>query len=212
MVRETIWAIGYPRSGTHYLTWLLADALNCPSAGPDDGAEKFWSVGGSGRPAPYIVRHCHRKPGDGKKVLIVRDARDVLVSQMQYWGHTFEKRFDIVCKQQGALQDWSTYNEKWLDIADAVVRYEDLSRDCAYALNLTLQIADIPFDIKRVVDACRRQSFEARRGTVKTEGRDIPERFFWRGKVGNWREALTPEQAQAVVDKFNGTMRKMGYL
>ncbi len=38
------------------------------------------------------------------------------------------------------------------------------------------------------------------------------ERFFWKGKVDNYREYLTEEQLEKIVEYNYGTMKEFGYI
>jgi hypothetical protein len=39
----------------------------------------------------------------------------------------------------------------------------------------------------------------------------VPNNFFYRGKVGNWRKDLTEEQAQVVENAHREMMERFGY-
>jgi len=56
----------------------------------------------------------------------------------------------------------------------------------------------------------RLQELEARDGF--RERFPAAARFFRKGEVGSWREALTPDQVESLVSRHAAVMRRFGYL
>jgi hypothetical protein len=182
--KTTILVAGYPKSGTTWLTLMLADALNCPSgASVPEQDHKEIATSGENRPGPYIVRKGHFKlvnndsgPAvprphklawkqitDEKVVLIVRDPRDIVVSHAHYWGRTIDQAIDRVLSP-GKLGSWSEYvegwlNTRWLTVNDRkfnyhLVKYEKLVNNTRHE---TFWICDFSINSSRNLKAvvCR---------------------------------------------------------
>jgi hypothetical protein len=199
----TVWVVGAQRTGSHWLAWLLGDVLNSPVRGDVDWAKDF-ARDGLDRPGQYLVRTSNRKPWcEGPMILIVRDPRDAVVSAMNYWNASFEKRWPRV-------SGWNKFYKKLSKEAAAIVRYEDLLADCEKETLRILQEANLEYDPERIGGGCWRQRFDAKK-RWPGEGRKPGEKFFWKGKVGTWKGVLTPGQVRTVETTLAELMEKFGY-
>jgi hypothetical protein len=67
-----------------------------------------------------------------------------------------------------------------------------------------------------LADAIDRSSFERLREQEEKAGfkerPDEAERFFREGRAGQWKEVLTPQQIQRIVDAHGEQMQRFGYL
>lgn len=116
-----IFVVGYPRSGTCWMTWLLSDILDSP-------IEKSYSplaYEDVGREGPHLIWQLHAVPmrgrrgklvnGDqfinlshigGKKLVhMIRDPRDISVSHLYYF--TLSNIMDILVWMGGEDHEWS---------------------------------------------------------------------------------------------------------
>jgi aryl sulfotransferase len=76
-----------------------------------------------------------------------------------------------------------------------------------------LGCADDPDAIARAIDCAsfdRLRAQEAERGFI--EKPRPAERFFRAGRVGGWRDHLSPEQATRIVADHGAMMRRLDYL
>jgi hypothetical protein len=68
----------------------------------------------------------------------------------------------------------------------------------------------------QLADAIDRSSFERLREQEEKEGfRERPEkaeRFFREGRAEQWKEVLTPQQIQRIIDAHGEQMQRFGYL
>ncbi len=94
MEQETVYVVGYPKSGCTWLTRLVAELLGCSVSGflgiadDDDMAAE-----GRGRVSPYRVVRAHQQWSElepaltptAKVVYVVRDPRDAIISGAHYF-------------------------------------------------------------------------------------------------------------------------------
>lgn len=86
--REELHVIGYPKSGTTWVTRLLGDALNSPTGSGTGNHRSELAAEGADRPGPCFVLKSHFSKADKpdhitsntKIVYVWRDYRDVLIS------------------------------------------------------------------------------------------------------------------------------------
>lgn len=197
--RVPIYVAGYPKSGTTWLTRLLAQALNSPSGAsiPElDAGEP--ATEGWDRPGNYVVRKGHFLPhkGSGKTavtkphridvdaeftaVCLVRDPRDVAVSMAAYKGWSLHAA--ITGMTHGGifgLPAWAEYIALWLAVAlerSSVVmtRYEDLLDNPV--LNLRRIISSIGMEVDReaILQAVHDQEIGRKRRQVERRGDEMP--------------------------------------
>lgn len=126
--RREIYISSYPKSGSTWLTRLLADVLNCPSGGSTpEQDEKEIATEGYDRPGKYIVRKGHFRLVDNNieagrfrtvdnkivpephrlnwqnvtnelLVFLYRDPRDICVSGAWHWRTTPQAFLDRMIK------------------------------------------------------------------------------------------------------------------
>lgn len=160
---------------------------------------------------------------------VVRDPRDVALSYAHHFnvdvdaaieamadpGHTIGDPED---KLEHIISSWSEHVTSWLlkkPYPVHLVRYEALHErptDVLGNVVAALGLEPDPDRMARAVDAVcfeRLQAQEAKDGfSEAVTGRQ----FFRKGKVGEWREALTAAQAQRITDAHDDIMVQMGYV
>ena len=114
---------------------------------------------------------------------------------------------------------WSGHVTSWLDDSRLplhLVRYEDLHRVPDAALAGMLAFAGLDPDPLRVARAVAQSRFEVLQAQEARHGfreqHDPAEPFFRKGRVGDWRNHLTPAQADRIVADHGPVMRRLGYL
>jgi len=116
------------------------------------------------------------------------------------------------------LRTWSEHVLSWVDGARMplhVMRYEDMQQSPLDTFGSCAEFLGLPCDTARVARALERSSFEELRRQERDEGFDeapVSRTFFREGRVGSWRDALTPEQAARVVRDHRDVMARFGYL
>jgi hypothetical protein len=117
------------------------------------------------------------------------------------------------------MGSWSFHVASWMSVAHRPVlllRYEDMRRAPERAFGRLASFLRLEPSAGQLRRAIEHSSFEemtrqeATRGF--TERPAAAERFFRKGAVGQWREALTREEIAAVVATHAPMMQRFGYL
>jgi len=166
-------------------------------------------------------------------IYLVRDPRDVAVSLGHHNSTTIDDAIKLMNAADGALcrgrkglqpqlrqklLGWSGHVTSWLDQADVPVhplRYEDLVADPAACFGAALRFAGRPAttgEIERAIrfaDFAELQRQEREKGFAERMSRTAP--FFRSGRVGGWRDELSPEQVARIEAAHAPAMRRLGY-
>ena len=166
-------------------------------------------------------------------IYMIRNPLDVAVSYAAHDGTSIDKIIQRMSKPHVTLAEnprdlpdqlpqylgtWSSHAESWLNapVPVLVVRYEDLSSNPAQQFTNVVRFVGAPYDPVRLRRAIAFSSFSELRRQEDEQGfreRTAPNlRFFRKGKVGNWRESLTSEQAAQIIHDHRDMMQRFGYL
>lgn len=234
-----VFIVTYPKSGTTWLTFLIANMLRRESGAPLDlqtcgryvpEINGIYNRCGSLRdyaalPDPRVfVAHAPYTPLFPKVVYMLRDPRDVLVSYYHHQRLTdpdfrdtlqdfATRRFHFPCPWDEHVAGWllARRNPRILP-----VRYEDMLLNAAEVLGRVVRFAGIPcveVDLLRAVEASRferMRSAEERFGFTGAKGSQA-ERFVRRGKSGGWRDELDDSTVRKIEARFGPVMRRVGY-
>lgn len=168
-----------------------------------------------------------------RAVYLVRDPRDVAVSFSHHLASTIDVAITLMNDENGVwcaprkglanqlrqkLLGWSGHIASWLDQTDIPVtclRYEDSMVDPARNFSGALAFAGRAASSDEIVRAIRHADFNElqRQENEKGFGERNPKSksFFRSGRVGNWREILTPEQVCRIEEAHAPMMRRLGY-
>lgn len=165
---------------------------------------------------------------------IVRDPRDVAVSWSHFARATLDEAIaflgepEVSLGPKGRLVDgalpqkllsWSGHVSSWLDApgrAPCLLRYEDMLADPFEALRRAATYAGIAHDAEAIEHAVHATRFdtlkekESRHGF--SGGQQGNAAFFRGGRAGDWRNALTAEQATRIEAAHGVVMARLGYL
>ena len=163
-------------------------------------------------------------------IYIVRNPLDVAISYAHHLGRSIDRAIEFMNRQNAEVSgndkqvyevygSWSQHVMSWTrkpHPAIYVMRYEDMLNEPqktfgALARHLLFKPSD-----EQLTDAIDRSSFERLREQEEKDGfRERPEkaeRFFREGRAGQWKEVLTPQQVQRIVDAHGEQMQRFGYL
>lgn len=114
---------------------------------------------------------------------------------------------------------WHSHVSSWLEqtlLPVHVVRYEDLSADPHAVFTAVLRAAGVEPEPERVAWAVEQARFDRlRRQEAEAGFRERPsvaERFFRRGETAGWRDELTPDQIQRIIDCHGDVMARFHYI
>lgn len=225
--------IGRAKSGTSILTYKIADAL------PDK--EIFFEPEGRNglinlelhkkiAKSPNVVTKCiffSKTPNKlkeisrfyNKKIWIVRDPRDTLISSFLYlWnkGHNpnkakFEKAFDLVLKKEK-----SPTKVSFSEILHGVISLPNFADEYNAIINQVKGLDEenwLVFKYEDLVDS-QFDKLNDYLGFKVSEETDLPNRFnrvVRSKKYGNWRNWYTRDDLQQFKKLFNDQLDYLGY-
>lgn len=163
-------------------------------------------------------------------IYVVRNPLDVAVSMTHHFGIDLDEAIARLGDENVAtgndelfvsqvLGSWSLHVKGWADMANErvlVLRYEDLLEKPAKPFAKVAKLVGLGQDRARIERAIRHAGFqslssmEKKHGFVEASGQGT--RFFRKGRVNEWREALDREQVQRMVDVHREQMKRFGYL
>jgi hypothetical protein len=163
-------------------------------------------------------------------IYIIRNPLDVAISYSHHLDQSIDDTIAYMNLQNAetgttekqvyeVYGSWSQHVLSWTrkpHPAIYVMRYEDMLAEPqktfgALARHLLFKPSD-----EQLADAVDRSSFERLREQEEKVGfRERPEkaeRFFREGRAGQWKDVLTPEQINRIVDAHGEQMQRFGYL
>jgi hypothetical protein len=227
------WVASYPRSGSTWLRFLLTEILTGQPAEFTDVDRVIPDVGGhNGAPAllpgcgRLIKTHQSYRRVCRKAILLVRDLRDVVMSEYAYqralgWAEDDFKEFLLrfLRGKVNPFGSWQGHTESWMDSPLAgpgnllVVRFEDLRRQTAPTLSAVAAFLGVSVDPAKVEAAVAHNSLDRMREKEKRNPRKASKRgrFIRRGAVGGWRETLQADDLRLIHQYAEMVMAKLGY-
>ncbi|MCA9051330.1 MAG: sulfotransferase domain-containing protein [Planctomycetaceae bacterium] len=223
------YALGFPKSGTGWLTRILSDYLNLPKL----RVKHRWLP--SFRPC--VIKTHRFVPGSrirNRTLYIVRDIRDIAVSfnwhvlrhggSQQREVERFTKRVlspdDVTENLPNVLRylasgrssslPWTDHIRLALDKGYQILRYEDLLADPVETLSdVFSKLPGHQPDTNRLKFVIRSHAFEAETG--RPAGTDDNSSYIRSGVAGQWKEAFDRESAELCRQLFGETLLAMNY-
>lgn len=163
-------------------------------------------------------------------IYVVRNPLDVAVSMTHHFGITLDEAIDRLGNEAVAtaneamfvtqfLGSWSLHVKGWADLESErilVLRYEDLLAKPGKHFAKVARLVGLGQDRARIERAVKHAGFgtlsslEKKHGFV--EASDKASRFFRAGRMNQWREAMSREQIQCIVDAHREQMARFGYV
>jgi hypothetical protein len=146
--------------------------------------------------------------------ILVRDPRDAMYSLHRYhrsfavddWEHVPESFEEFLRRPFFAgpspIDNWTSFHAGWLERAEscdhaAVIRFEDLKRDPVPTMRAALASFGLELsddELARAVEASSYEAMRAHEDAVVRSGSAAPtDRIVRKGKVGEWKDWMTPE-------------------
>ncbi|MDJ0752147.1 MAG: sulfotransferase domain-containing protein [Ardenticatenaceae bacterium] len=165
---------------------------------------------------------------------IVRNPLDIVPSLANHYGESIDtciawmqdEKFTLAqpdhrLKPQlhQLVSDWSGHAQSWLDCSGLpvrVIRYEDMLINPHETFYAIVQTAGLEVDADRLDKAIQFSTFANLKDQELAAGFQErladSGRFFNRGRFGGWRDQLTMEQAQRMIDVHRPMMHRFDYL
>jgi len=225
----------YPRSGSTWLRFMLAEIISGEPSVSFQKVNRTITGPGLHRNAPPLfaggarLLHSHekyRKEYATRAMLVVRDARDVMISEHAYqcalgW---FEGDLDAYIMpflkgEVNAFGPWHEHARSWLDSPLAkrgdllVIRFEELRKKTDETLQEILKFYGVPIDLQVIRSAVANNGLDRMKEKEKKDPQRASKRgrFVRTGSVGGWRNVLTPAQARLVEQYAGESLARLGY-
>ena len=177
---------------------------------------------------PYFPVNC------GRVVYIVRNPLDVCVSLDHHYGlYDLDKSMVFLsgdlrygqspARSYGQLPQfygsWSDHVLGWTQppaMKRQIILYEDLCADPAAVFTEFIRFLDLDVQATRLQRALLASRFD--RLQAQEQVRGFKERlndnslFFRSGRVGGWRQVLSPRHVDLIIERHAPGMRSLGYL
>ena len=234
--RQPTYLVSYPKSGSTWLRFLLANCLSensCDFTNVHTLVPDLHFMPTSLKSQPEIVKtHLSYQPGVDRVVYLVRDGRDVAVSYFYHWQKQHHKRSltsfheFLECFNNGLLDNfgpWGQHVLSWLDGGTPdllLVRYEDLKRDTVGGLRRVLAFLGAGVTEEKLFSAVasaefgRMQELERQQyhlcPTLAHTDPSIP--FVRSGRSAQFLEMFTPESSVKFKQLHGSALLRVGYL
>ncbi len=163
-------------------------------------------------------------------IYLVRDPRDVAVSLAAHFGAPIDTAINMMStpgfrdpentsdKVYEIIGSWSEHVRTWTanqNEAVLVIRYRDLIEDPVTHFAAVARHLRWPPTAQQLAAAVELSSFDKLRRQEDKAGfierHPKSERFFRKGKVGDWRDTLTQAQADRIVMTHGAMMARFGW-
>lgn len=223
-----IWLASFPRSGNTFFRNVLFEVYGIESSTYHQ--EVNYPLDPDYARYPVIKTHLlpHQLiPADPaiKKVYIVREGRDALVSIAHHRKDIVQPGTDyelnlleaILAMDGSFFGGWSENVRVWVEAADIVIRFEDLIADPIREVEKLRAIMDLP-----PPDRSRLPTFQDLKfGTPhygagihqgdEAQSASLAKKNFRRGETGSWKDEMLPQMESLFWDLHGEQMVRMGY-
>lgn len=172
----------------------------------------------------------HNPSVSAAAIYIVRNPLDLVLSLSHYYRLTIDEAIDFMTSEETTLEDtesnvtcfpgsWQMNVASWTGAPDdplyCIVRYEDMLDKPLKQFRRIASLIGVK-DVKRIKQATNASRFDVLKRQESRSGfgeNPNKERAFFRsGRRNQWREALTSEQLNRVVEANRDMMERFGYI
>jgi len=238
---DDIFLVSFPKSGNTWTRFLIANLVhpeenvgfeNIHRLVPDPFATAKKDFDHMSRPRVIKSHECF-EPRYPRVMYIVRDPRDVVISQYHYHrkcnkiedGYPMEKFVSrFVSGDTCPHGSWGENVGTWLTARHnhprfLLLKYEDMVADAGGEMTRVASFLGLNADAKRVADAVERSSAEHMRklekvqadqcGLTKETRKDLS--FVRAAKSGGWQNELPENLVAKIEDAWPNLMNFLGY-
>jgi glycosyltransferase involved in cell wall biosynthesis len=224
-----IWLASFPRSGNTFFRNVLYEVYGIKSS--TFHRERNYPLEKNYFEYPVVKTHLlpsQLEPADPgiKKVYLVRDGRDALVSMAHHRKDIVEPGTDfhlnlleaILAMEGSFFGGWSENVRQWAETADVVIRFEDLIQDPLREVEKLRAIMDLPEpDVSKLPSFEKLKFGKPQYGSGKhflddqEQIEDLAVKNFRRGEAGSWRDEMPPEYEALFWELHGQVMERLGY-
>lgn len=232
----------YPRSGSTWLRFLLLELLTqADGAGFENVNQMIPDVGGQAGSPPLlggggrlIKTHEAWRTEYGRAVYLVRDLRDVVISEFEYENanERIAEDFDafVMLSLEGRVNgygSWKDHVASWVESPLAidgrllVVKFEQMKAHTEDTLAEILEFLGVNRDRAAIRQAIANNNLQRMKeredrspqtsAYSRYSGNGDQKRFIRSGSTGGWRSRLTEAQVQVIERRAGSWLEKMGY-
>ena len=228
-----VFVASYPRSGNTWLRFMLYEILVGQSSSFKNVHQLVPDIGRQGKALPVlgsqgrlIKTHEPFRSDYRKAIYLVRDARDVALSEFAYQKALglAEDDFEVYLRRflQGKVNpfgSWAAHVDSWMEAKDRgqcevlLVRFDEMRATPETSLAEMMNFLGVRVEPDVIPRAVANNSVEKMRDKEKVNPQKASAkgRFIRSGSVGGWREKFTDAQAQ-LVDQYAGTiLSRLGF-
>jgi hypothetical protein len=154
-----------------------------------------------------------------KRVFIIRDPRDVMVSYFHYINAKanqpdFVSFSEFIRTSRFGLEAWARHFLSWRDKADYIIKYEDLKSNDIAEFKRMFEHLGISYNEEHLIKAAEASRFDNFRKVEATMGHSKPEankgefKFTRKGIVGDYKNYFLEEDERyyySILQKYNLT-------
>lgn len=217
--------VGYPKSGNTWICYLISYSLNAEyddldeiGVHPKDPYQRKYVKGGfdhrsyQSELGQVLKTHRLRPETNGEKVVyIVRDPRDVMISFYFYLNNFQNKSQNISMYEfiKKHMPDWKRHVTEWLDKADTIIKYEDVSANTPAALDKAFKSIGISIEMPILEQA--EEIFNFNKLSNRKKGEEDKSSFFRKGIVGDWKNHFDNSEKELLKELVGDLLIKLGY-
>jgi hypothetical protein len=223
----------YPRSGTTWSRFVLLEILTGHEGGFDEVNGILHGVGnhatgasvlpGGGR---LVATHEQYRKQYHRAVYLVRDVRDVILSEFAYTTalEFFKGDLDafisqFLRKKVNPFGPWQKHVTSWLDSPIAstpnllTVHYQDLRKSPLEGFTRIAKFLGVESDPALIQRAIEHNTIDKmkKKEQVAPQRASVKGRFVRSGEVQGWRAKMTPEQVEFIAEHAGSVLQRLGY-
>jgi hypothetical protein len=230
-----VFIASYPKSGITWTRFVLFELLSGLPAGFKATNQLMTGVGKHNKglrmlpeEGRLVGTHEQYRNEYGRAIYVVRDARDVLLSEyafltaLDYFRGDLDKfisTFLFTCGSAYGYGPWQQHVTSWLDSPIAgtenllVVRYEDLRKDPVSGFSRMVEFLGIDVNQEKIKLAVENNSIQKMREKEDKEPvrASIRGRFVRNGSVRGWVSKLSPAQVRLIEEHAGSALLRLGY-
>lgn len=233
LTQHDVFLGSYPRSGSTWLRFMLLEILTGCSSNFNNVNLLLPSIGEHASAVPLLPQggrllktHEAYRREYKKAVYLVRDARDVALSEYAYETGLgrFDKDFGSFLRvflegKVNGYGSWQHHVNSWLDADSAgdvellAVRYEELRGNTEEILTNLFQFIGVEVDSQVIRKAVGNNSLARMKDKEDTSPQmpDGMNRFVRSGSVGGWKGKLTADQLERIETLAGDALLRAGY-